>query len=39
MQCLAGDKLLGDLTFELDAVRAVFGHGFHPLKAQQHVNS
>ena len=34
VQCLARNKLLGDLPFELDAVGAVLGHGFHPLKAQ-----
>ena len=31
----ARDKFLGDLPFELDAVGAVLGHGFHPLKARQ----
>jgi hypothetical protein len=35
MECFACDKFLGDLPFELDAVRAVLGHGFHPLKARQ----
>ena len=28
-------EVLGDLPFELDAVGAVLGHGFHPLKARQ----
>ena len=33
--CLIRNELLGDLSFELDAVGAVLGHGFHPLKARQ----
>src|SRR4051795_9254752 len=28
----ARDELLGDLSFEFDAVGAVFGHGLHPRK-------
>ena len=35
MQRLACNEVLGDLPFELDAVGAVLGHGFHPLKARQ----
>jgi hypothetical protein len=31
----AGNEVLGDSPFELDAVGAVLGHGFHPLKARQ----
>jgi hypothetical protein len=34
MQRLACNEVLGDLPFELDAVGAVLGHGFHPLKAR-----
>jgi hypothetical protein len=34
VECLARNKILGDLSFELDAMGAVLGHGFHPLKAQ-----
>ena len=32
VECLAGNEVLGDLSFELDAMGAVPGHGFHPLK-------
>jgi acetylglutamate synthase len=32
---LASNEVLGNLSFELDAVGAVLGHGFHPLKARQ----
>ena len=35
MKRLACNEVLGDLPFELDAVGAVLGHGFHPLKARQ----
>ena len=35
MERLACNEVLGDLPFELDAVGAVLGHGFHPLKARQ----
>ena len=35
MECLARNEVLGDLSFELDAMGAVLGHGFHPLKARQ----
>jgi hypothetical protein len=35
MERFARNELLGDLPFEFDAVKAVFGHGFHPLKARQ----
>jgi hypothetical protein len=35
----ARNKLLGNLPFEFDAMGAVLGHGFHPLKARQPVNS
>ena len=35
VECLARNKLQGDLSFELDAMDAVLGHGFHPLKARQ----
>jgi hypothetical protein len=31
----ARDKLLGDPSFEFDAMGAVSGHGFHPPKARQ----
>ena len=34
MKGLAGEELLRNLTLELDAVGAVLGHGFHPLKAR-----
>ncbi len=34
MKRFAPNELLGDLPFELNTVRAVLGHGFHPLKAQ-----
>ena len=36
VECLAGNEVLGDLSFELDAMGAVPGHGFHPLKARQY---
>ena len=32
---VAHDEFQGDLSFELDAMDAVLGHGFHPLKARQ----
>ena len=32
---IACNKLLSDLPLEFDAVRGVFGHGVHPLKARQ----
>ena len=35
VECLARNEVLGDLSFELDAMGAVRGHGFHPLKARQ----
>jgi hypothetical protein len=35
MKRFACNEVLGDLPFELDAVGAVLGHGFHPLKARQ----
>jgi hypothetical protein len=35
MERLACNEVLGDLPFELDAMGAVLGHGFHPLKARQ----
>jgi hypothetical protein len=35
VECLARYEVLGDLSFELDAMSAVLGHGFHPLKARQ----
>jgi hypothetical protein len=35
MERFARNELLGDLPFEFDAMKAVFGHGFHPLKARQ----
>jgi hypothetical protein len=35
MECLAGNEVLGDLSFELDAMGAALGHGSHPLKARQ----
>ena len=35
VECLARKEVLGDLSFELDAMGAVLGHGFHPLKARQ----
>ena len=35
MERLAGNEVLRDLPFELDAVGAVLRHGFHPLKARQ----
>ena len=34
MKGVASDELLRDLTLELDAVRAVACHGFHPLNTQ-----
>jgi hypothetical protein len=34
VKCLAGNEVLGDLPFELDAMGAVLGQGFHPLKAR-----
>jgi hypothetical protein len=34
MERLACNEVLGDLPFELDAVGAVLGHRFHPLKAR-----
>jgi len=37
VQRFARDKFLSDLTFELDAMRLVLGHGFHPLKARQSI--
>ena len=30
----ARNEVQGDLSFELDAMGAVLGHGFHPLKAR-----
>ena len=35
MKRLACNEVLGDLSFELNAMGAVLGHGFHPLKARQ----
>ena len=35
VECLASEEFLGNLPFEFDAVGAVPGHGFHPLKARQ----
>ncbi|MCB1374409.1 MAG: orotidine 5'-phosphate decarboxylase [Rhodobacteraceae bacterium] len=35
VQCLTGQEFLGDLTLELDAVRSVLHHGFHPSKARR----
>ena len=35
MERFARNELLGDLPFEFDAIKAVLGHGFHPLKARQ----
>ena len=35
VECLARNEVLGDLSFELDAMGTVLGHGFHPLKARQ----
>ena len=35
VECLARNEVLGDLSFKLDAMGAVLGHGFHPLKARQ----
>ena len=35
VECLARNEVQGDLSFELDAMGAVLGHGFHPLKARQ----
>ena len=35
VECLARNEVEGDLSFELDAMDAVLGHGFHPLKARQ----
>ena len=35
VECLARNEVQGDLSFELDAMDAVPGHGFHPLKARQ----
>jgi len=34
MKRLAWDEVVGDLPFDFDAVGAVLGHGFHPLKAR-----
>ena len=37
-QCVKGlsfNVFLGDLTLEIGAVAAVFGHGFHPWKTRQ----
>jgi len=34
MKRLACNEVLGDLLFEFDAVGAVLGYGFHPLKAR-----
>jgi hypothetical protein len=34
LQALLGNELLRNLPFELDAVAALSGHGFHSLKAQ-----
>jgi hypothetical protein len=34
VQALPGNELLRDLPLERDAVGALSGHGFHPLKAQ-----
>ena len=31
----ARNEVQGDLSFELDAMGTVLGHGFHPLKARQ----
>lgn len=38
VQCLAGDELLRDLAFELDAVTAVLCHGFSLRKPGRLVN-
>jgi hypothetical protein len=35
VECLARNEVQGNLSFELDAMDAVLGHGFHPLKARQ----
>src|ERR1700722_13079386 len=35
VECFARNEVQGDLSFELDAMGAVLGHGFHPLKARQ----
>ena len=35
VECLARNEVQGDMSFELDAMDAVLGHGFHPLKARQ----
>src|SRR3984885_3249017 len=35
VECLARNEVQGDLSFELDAMDAGLGHGFHPLKARQ----
>jgi hypothetical protein len=35
VECLARNEAQGDLSFELHAMGAVLGHGFHPLKARQ----
>jgi hypothetical protein len=35
VECFASNEVQGDLSFELDAMGAVLGHGFHPLKARQ----
>src|SRR6478752_6211296 len=35
VECLARNEVQGDLSFELDAMDAVLGHGFHPLKVRQ----
>src|SRR6266576_1134736 len=34
VQALHGNELLGGLPLELNAVGTLWGHGFHPLKAQ-----
>jgi len=34
VQGFPGNELLRDLPLELDAVRTLLGHGFHPSKAQ-----
>ena len=34
VQALPGNEFLRDLPLERDAVGALSGHGFHPLKAQ-----
>src|SRR5580692_9806183 len=35
VECLARNEVQRDLSFELDAMDALLGHGFHPLKARQ----